>query len=262
MPSLQDIRQQWQDKYFADIPFTLSREHYQTAIDDLFRFLELPTDTKKRFSSRLNPDDRGSEIGYQFRSQNEGQLDQKEYFHFNRYAADAFAEHRQSCAELDALMRSAELIYLEAEATMRQLVAALEPIKPGITSDFFPQGKHPKCFLRLLKYDYHREDDFLAKGHYDRGFLTLAIAESAPGLRIGKNPDSLRIVERQPDTVLFMPALRASEFHPDIEPAWHDVIQRQEDALNEKVARWAIVFFSDPYWDMGITFEEAHTPKY
>jgi len=89
------------------------------------------------------------------------------------------------------------------------------------------------------------------------------LAESAPGLRIGRNDqDVVEVPPRQDDTALFMPALRLREFSSDFPPAWHDVVQKKSRQWSTTCARWAIVLFIDHGNINRESTQEAHTPKY
>ena len=88
----------------------------------------------------------------------------------------------------------------------------------------------------------------------------MALAESAPGLRIGKDSESLRLVQRKDRLAIFMPGIHFPNLtNGDFVPAWHDAVSQDGDTSSE--ARWAIVFFANAYRLRLPTFEEAHTPK-
>lgn len=146
---------------------------------------------------------------------------------------------------------------------MLEVIHALNTAHPGLSEFFLPPDREPLILLRLLAYERMEPGDFLAKGHYDRGACTLAIAESAPGLRIGKAPEDLKEVTREPGTVLFFPGLILQESTgPELAPSWHDVIQKEEHVLNDKTARWAIVGFLGAWNQRNLSWQETHDPKY
>ena len=104
-----------------------------------------------------------------------------------------------------------------------------------------------------------KEGDFLAKAHYDRGALTLALAESSPGLRLGENEEKLEEIVHKDRSLIFMPSLRFNKVtSKEFTPTWHDVIQKKSERVNSQVSRWAIVFFADIQSDIIPTYEEAH----
>jgi isopenicillin N synthase-like dioxygenase len=258
-----EIRNQIIDQQFARIPFVLDQSKIDPVIKTLFAFFALPDETKNRFAFRLIPEDRGTEVGYWTRSRAEGSLDNRGYFHYNEYADERFRVEAADCPELISFMDAVRPLFLEAQDKMKEVVRTLDVDYPGLYDNLFPSDRHPLVLLRLLAYERMEPGDFLAKGHYDRGTCTLAIAESAPGLRIGKGPEDIKEVTREPNTALFFPGLTFNEYtSPEFIPSWHDVIQKEEYILNEQTARWAIVLFNGCWTQRNMSWQEAHDPKY
>jgi isopenicillin N synthase-like dioxygenase len=159
-------------------------------------------------------------------------------------------------------MDAAKPLFAKVKAKMQEVVLALNTDYSGLADTFLPTDREPLVFLRLLAYERMDPGEFLAKGHYDRGACTLAIAESAPGLRIGKGPEDLKEVVREPNQVPFFPGLTLQESTgPELAPSWHDVIQKEEHLLNEKTARWAIVGFLGAWNQRNLSWQETHDPK-
>jgi isopenicillin N synthase-like dioxygenase len=117
--------------------------------------------------------------------------------------------------------------------------------------------------LRFLAYTQTEPGDFLATGHYDRGTVSLAIAESAPGLRIGKTPDTVKDIIHEPGYGLFFPGINLKELTDEtFAPSWHDVVQKDSNAFQPGCARWAVVLFAH-VWNLDYkTWEACHTPQY
>lgn len=262
-PSYPDLREQILSQHFARIPFVIDENQLRDLIQKMMAFFALPEEVKKRFSYQLNPNGRGNEIGYWTRSRAAGNQDNRGYFQYNDYGDERFRAEGQDCPELIAFMDAIRPLYLQAEAALKEVLRAFDLEFPGIYNWIFPADRKPFLFLRLLAYEYMDTGDFLASGHYDRGTCTLAIAESAPGLRIGATPEDVHEVSHDRQSALFFPALTfhdktASEFVP----SWHDVIQKQEHGFNQTTARWAIVLFADSSEQRNISWDEAHTPQY
>lgn len=263
--SSEQILKELKENAYAVLPFGLSREEMEQAASDFMGFLSLPQEIKNKFFFKLDLKNRGSGVGYVRKSKFSGDGDNKEYFHYNLYAEDFFKEmpESQNIPEVKKFFDVARRIYDEASKTLSKTLTVLEERHPGIYNKFFHKDKHPFFYLRFLKYDISGKGKFLARAHYDRGECTLALAESAPGLRIGRNEETLKEVNRVDNTVLFMPALRFSEVVPgDFYPAWHDVIQKSDDVYSESAARWAIVFFADTQVENYVTLGEAHTQRH
>lgn len=261
--SLQEIKKQLQEENFISVPFDMSRQDIEKAIAAFFDFLSLPDEIKNKLYFKIDPDNRGTEVGYRRREQRLGDLDNRQYFHYNEYADEPFLMYAEQNPVTKKFLLEARNVYDHAKETLGDILKSFDSEFPGTHDKFFPSDVFPRFFLRFLAYDPAEKGEFLAKGHYDRGGCTLAIAESAPGLRIGKNDASLHELEHREGQALFFADLDFPSFtSEEFQPAWHDVIQKTENRLNDSVARWAIVFFADPIGMRNISFEEAHTQQY
>ena len=253
---------QLHDQCHATVPFPIRRTEFQDAINQFLAFLALPLEVKESIYFKINPDDRGSEVGYRKYLRNEGQTDNREYVHYHQKAEEAFQVIRKTVPEFDALLHAMKRIYDQASLTLEEALQTLERRFPGMYTAYFPEDGQHHFYLRFLKYDRAAPGEFLAKGHYDRGGVTLALAESAPGLRMGLDDAHLQEVAHEDGYALLMPGLLFPNVTAGTIPAtWHDVIQKGEDAYSNDIARWAIVFFADAQKMTGITYEQAHTPK-
>jgi isopenicillin N synthase-like dioxygenase len=250
------------EKHYAPVAFPLSHEELNNAADTFLEFLTLPDVIKNSFSMKGGFEHNYGVIGYKDRRQEEGS-DKKEFFHYHP-SLDTYFESNpdKDMPEVEAFLKAARAIDAAAARVLKETLTMLEPEFPNIVSEYFP-GTHRRTILRFLKYDVAGKGKHLAKGHYDSGGCTLALAESAPGLRIGTYEEDLQPVVHADKTALFMPGLRFyTQTDQRFHPAWHDVVQASEDTLNESTARWAIVFFADGESQKDRpTTEEIFTPK-
>jgi len=259
------IRDEILEKNYAQIPFPVSYNELSQAAEHFFDFLTLSDETKQKFSLSIDPYDNESVVGYIRKHVKMNEFDDdKEYFHYNRYAEEGFENlTKDGDPRVTAFFASAKKIYEEGEYVMDFVLREFSKEFPDLYQSFMPEDRHPHFYLRFLKYDVTGKGKFLAKGHYDYGGCTLALAESAPGLRIGNNNSDLKEVVHKDGHAIFMPGLLfpwvvSEEFHP----AWHDVVQKSSHTYSEDAARWAIVFFADPI-DRGQThWEDRHVPLY
>ena len=230
-----------------------------------FAFLEgLPQEVKDKFQHKLDTKNHGSEVGYAQKSTGMGDLDNKEFFHFTPYTREAFKNLPEvNLPEVKRFFAAAEDIHWQATTIVEMLLDIFELEYPGIKQKFLPGDLRPFFYLRFLKYGAAPQGEFLAKGHYDRGTITLAIAESAPGLRIGRNEAAMKPVERGDGEIIFMPGYRLQDITSpeDFPPAWHDVVQNSDREFRPDAARWALVFFADMVEQNHTPWEEAHRPK-
>ena len=234
------------ERTYAPVPFPLSHAEITEAVGKFFDYLTLPQDYKDAMLAK-RPTDLVSDMGY-VRTKGEkdvvGRKDFKEYFHYHPEAEEKWAKEASEEPKVRALFDAAASIYAEADRAGRDVLRALDAEFPGLYDAFYPSDKPMERILRFLKYDNDREGDFLARGHYDRGGCTLAIAESAPGLRIGRDDATLAPVVHQDKTALFFPALHFPTLtNGAVGAAWHDVVQSSEDVLSPDAARWAVVYF-------------------
>lgn len=250
-------------KNYSAVPFPLSHEDIERAVGAFFDYLTLPEETKTAMLGK-RPTDVVSDVGYVCTKgeadQEYGRKDFKEYFHYHPDAEVMFAQYAKD-PKVRALFDEAAVIYQEAGAAVEEVIRSLTDEFPDIHEMFFPKDKPMERILRFLKYDNRGEGQFLARGHYDRGGCTLALAESAPGLRIGKDEASLTPIVHQDKTAIFMPSFHFSALTDGkILPAWHDVVQASGDTVSSSAARWAVVYFVNaPGLEMPSS-KETHVP--
>ncbi len=256
--TLEEYKKAIAQKGYMQIPFAGSPELILEAIERFFTFLELPVERKLPFGwlYQLTADERGCESGYRLRTATDGKHDNKEYFHYNPDVHRLILERPDAPPELLTFLEAAEKIYAEAAKTMEPVIEALSIFPPRIDLT------SPAGALRFLKYDQAEPGEFLARGHYDRNLSSLAIAESAPGLRIGQNPEQLEEVHHEPGKAILFPSLILEEqSHGEIKASWHDVVQKSEDGYRPGVARWAIVLFPVPHAPSYLFQDTTHSKR-
>lgn len=248
---------------YTEIKFSLSQEKLRRAALAFLNFLTLPQDFKDSLYRPHPVDPRDSGIGYVRKEKKAGLSDGKEYVHYLPVAEEYFKEALHSGEDkLTEFFNAARSIHKEAITLMEEVVTLLSIEFPELHKRFFPdEYANPRTPLRFLKYDTQGKGEFLARGHYDIAGCTLALAESAPGLRIGKDTSSLKPVLRKEGGAIFMPALNFPKLTDErFIPAWHDVVQHSEETLSEETARWAIVMFLAPKDLPAPSFEDVHKP--
>lgn len=257
------IRKALEESACAEVPFSLSQKRLEEGAQAFFRYLDIAQEEKEQLRFFDRPENRQG-IGYVKRTSDRAYGDDKEFFHYHPKLLKEFAGNSLIEREETATFISiADEIYQEATSRMKEIIRTLETEYPGMYARLFPTTEEyiEYSALRFLKYEPGGVGSFLANAHYDRGCMTLALAESAPGLRIGKGAGSLEEVVHKENTAVFMPAFQFRELtNGDFLPAWHDVVQKSEDLYRKDAARWAIVFFADTP-DLRVpTRDECHTP--
>jgi len=259
-----ELAEQLLNTCHAEMAFPLSQKEFSCAAGTFFQFLALPQETKDTFFVKPTDDPRDSGVGYVRKVRAEGERDNKEYFHYHpsiekEYFAPLLKEDDEVTAQF---FDSARTIFNAAETTLSDIMDALETEHPGIRQKIFPLSEKWGSVLRFLKYDVAGMGNFLAKGHYDMGACTLALAESASGLRVGSNTDDLQPVTRKGDTTFFIGGYNFPHItNNTFKPTWHDVVQDSEKTFNDDTARWAIVFFVGAI-DLPLpSLSETHSPS-
>lgn len=258
-----DIKNQIHEKLYAEVPFSISQDELREVAEQFLTFTKLSEEEKQPFSKKV-PNYKRGRVGYVQEERKEGATDSKEYFHYTLEFEDLYKQEikNNKNKQIEEFLQTLTRIYKETETAMLNILEAFDVEFKGIYEKFVSETEHPVFTLRILKYTTTKQGDFLAKGHYDRGCCTLALGESAPGLRLGKTDRDLKEVSHTKGKAIFMPAISfpvitAKHFHP----VWHDVVQKGEKKIDQQTARWAVVFFANTYsLNEEISYEKAHTP--
>ncbi|MGI9318069.1 MAG: 2OG-Fe(II) oxygenase family protein, partial [bacterium] len=247
-------------RHFATVPFNMSRSEVESAANAFLEFLTLPESVKRQlhFPARSH---RASADGFTNKIDTD-QKDPKQFFHWSPMLVgkEPYRRLREFHPQIEGFFHYSERLYHQVESTLFEIY---NHHLPEFRDQIFEGERLVDGILRFLCYTPRPEHSFCAQAHFDKGFSTLAIADSAPGLRIGCcNKHSLTPVEHREGAAIFMPAWMM--FHAsqgDIKPAWHDVIHSpSEQDVNQYCARWSIVFFvNNPEIDF-CSWEDAHTP--
>ena len=261
------VLREWDERYFAQCEAPqITRARLERAAHSFFKFLNLDESLKEPIKRTLNEqkgDENRIDIGYmRRRAQHDGDQEEKMYFHYHPDIDTLFqADIERAGEKAGAFMREARAVWDETVTIARPIVDEFETRWPGVRDRFFPKDAHPYLVIRFLAYDARGMGEFLAKAHYDRGDFTIALGESAPGLRIGM-PGDLHEVEHTDGYVVVMPGTGfPQDIDPTITPAWHDVVQKPEAQFSGQTARWAIVGFFDVVDKQYIPIEATHVPR-
>jgi|HubBroStandDraft_6_1064221.scaffolds.fasta_scaffold164021_2 hypothetical protein len=235
---------------YYQIPFVIPHQTILTAVEHFFGFLNLSNPVKSTIDFKLREENRRGDIGYKKRfASDEDYRDDKEFFHFHPEIFNRYQYLIDEQPILSSFLNVAYDIWRAAESTVKTLLHQLEEQFPGCVEAIFPSGKS-ETILRFLRYDWQTSGRYLAKPHYDAAAISLAIAEDKPGLRIGLDPTSLQLLQHQEDHAIFFISSNYKRVFGDqcpFKPAWHDVIQIDENKIGHPYSRWAIVAFFIPY---------------
>ncbi|WP_131783260.1 hypothetical protein [Legionella gresilensis] len=260
MEITEQILNELKQQSYVQLPFNLTQQQINKAITAFFQFLKEPKEIKQVINFSIAPNHRRGDVGYQQRQADDHIYnDNKEFFHFHPAIFDGFQSYLAEHQTVANFINQAKLIWDIVYNFILKIFTSLEPVYPDIVNKIFATSK-PHILLRFLKYDWQQSGKYLAKPHYDAGSFTLAIAESCPGLRIGRNPSDLKIIKHNPDHAIFMISSNYRKMidNPDLFPAWHDVIQLDENLIGQPFARWALVAFIDAHGVEALPRTETH----
>ncbi len=261
LPRFDDLSHQLQEKYYAHVPFSLSKDTIEAAVASFFRFLNAPESIKSHMHFSIAPQHRRGDIGFQRRNPEDHMYnDSKEFFHFHPAIFEEYNDFLQEHPIVLDFMHQAKVIWNAVYDVTKSILGTFEPYYPGASARIF-ETKNVHILVRFLKYDWQESGEYLAKPHFDAGSFTLALAESCTGLRIGKDPQTLKCVEPIENNALFMIASnyekvlgKTSPFHP----GWHDVIQQDLSHIGKPFARWAVVAFIEAHGVDALPRSETH----
>ena len=254
-----------QRQNYVEVPLTISSLSLDRAAQHFLDFLTLPQEVKNSFRVIADEHDRGSDSGYARKLKTHGDSDSKEYFNYRGLSEQLLKkqlEQNRSNPNVQNFFQSARGLFSETSNTLEEFIKVVDRHYQGIHNKIFSKNPGRLLCLRFVKYDSAGKGGFLATGHYDRGACAFALAESAPGLRVGKDQDTLTKIMRQGNMGIFMPAytFNRDTDSQEFPPAWHDVVQESNDTYSKDVARWAIILFADVHSDHTISYQDTHTP--
>ncbi len=248
-------------KHFAPVPHGIPQDELLTAVQAFLAFLEEVPDETKRLIHFTSTFERGSAEGYNDKREDAGK-DPKEFFHWSPrlFTYPAYQKLYASSKQARAFFDTAEHIYNEIDALAVKLFLTEFP---ELAHHCVVDGKLAYAVLRFLCYAPNKTEVFSAQPHYDKGYGTLAITESTPGLRIGCcDQHPLTRVVHEEGTALFMPAdLMFGDSEKSIIPAWHDVVTEADTKpVSERCERWAMVFFICDKEGRFSSWDAVHKP--
>lgn len=254
-PTCDEICTTLEKDFYVKIPIEVSRPMLEDTVDAFLEFLKTDTDVKTHLKSLLPGHHRRRELGFMFRdtSDNDG-LETKEFFHYHPYLLKEHSEFIASDPVVNNFIIHMDGIWNLVADTAKDMLKRLDERFPGTHDGVFDTAE-PHIMLRLVYYKARPDQQILARPHFDAGSFTLAVAESAPGLRIGSNQENLTLVPYEPNRMIFMLGRNCQQMLPSksLVPAWHDVIR-----LNDLNTRWAIVAFIDGHSVPSPSREDTH----
>ena len=254
------LREHLKNKPYLQLPFPVNNVSLDKAITSYFKFLELPDEVKSYINIKISPLHRRGDIGFAHREPSDGIYnDSKDFFHFHPKIFDEYKNFLKDQPIICDFLNNAMPIWQTTHDISYQILQLFEKDFPGTIAKIF-DTKDIHIIVRFLKYNWSHSGKYLAKPHFDAGSFTLAIAESCPGLRIGKGPDDLQAIDHEDGKAVFFVSSNFKKIidTDDLSPGWHDVIQLDETQLGKPFARWAIVAFIEGHNVESLPRSETH----
>jgi isopenicillin N synthase-like dioxygenase len=254
------IQESLMDTSYVTVPFPLDSITLEKAVNAFLKFLEEPVTVKQHINFTIAPLHRRGDVGFAHRNPSDHIYnDSKEFFHYHPALLKKYSDFIEEQPAVKDFVLKAKPIWEAVYQTVKDILETFEEYFPGVCTKVF-DTEHPHILLRFLRYDWQKSEDFLAKPHFDAGSFTLAVAESSPGLRIGRSPEHLKLVEHEPGNAIFM---LSSNFQKVINTdklsaGWHDVIQMDKTQIGKPFARWAMVAFIDAHGVEALSRTETH----
>lgn len=125
-----------------------------------------------------------------------------------------------------------------------QLLEIIRDFQDEELLQLYLSGRH---ILRVLAYTERRKgtSDVIAVTHKDKGFLTMALAESHGGLEFSQTKEGGYVPggSTEEHAVVFPGARFEQRF--EVPAHWHHVRDLGEERWSDSIIRWAVVFFSE-----------------
>lgn len=276
MSEVLHVHENLYEKGFVPVGIDLGKSDLQTAVDRYTAFLELDGALHEKTQFYISDRGDGDYGQYTRIAGSEGERgavpDNKDIFHFGSMSRQII-ESRMSGdmpLEMKDFLDVAEEIFWAGQRSKRKILDELGSSKTGLIGILQSERNTLNDVLRFITY--YPNEEKLAKGHFDRSTCTLAIGESHEGLRIATGQNGLVVnanekyladlearlkpVEHKSGEAKFflgagwnrLPKSIKSGYE-ELELGWHDVIP-SEKQVDEKVMRWAVVMFINPYTEM------------
>jgi len=233
------------EKPYLQVSFPIPRSQLENAITAFLKFLELPAPLKEHIDLKIAPMHRRGDIGFKHRDPiDDPYNDSKEFFHFHPLILEKYENFLNENPVAKDFIMKAKPIWDATYEVVHHIMRLIDQRHSGVRAKIFDTDE-VHILLRFLKYNWNVSGKYLAKPHFDAGSFTLAITESCPGLRIGKGPDDLKVIDHKEDHAIFMVSSNFKKLldTDEFSPGWHDVIQLDETQIGKPYARWAIVAF-------------------
>lgn len=257
---MHDLEKNLKEQFYTHVPFPMTQEEIKAAVDAFMIFLNEPEVVKQQIKFRICDSHRRGDIGYTHRDPDDSIYnDSKDYFHYHDLIIDRYPDLLAQNEAVRNFITKASPIWQVAKAAGEAVIHQLSQRYPQLPARF--QGDIPHVILRFIRYNWQESKQYLAKPHFDAGSCTLAVAESEQGLRIGRDETTLRLVQNVPNQAIFFLSSNFERVVNDdsFDPAWHDVIQLNQEHIGKPYARWAVVCFFEAQGMTAISREMTHT---
>lgn len=240
-----DIADSWKRNGFAFVETGIPQSFYESAAETAMQFLSSLSEADKKKMQQCikgEDDDEPGLLGYsEFHPTKPERGTEKVFFHYHPEVERLFSNEFARIPGAQKFLSSMRSLWGSGLVAAEAVVNNLEKTNPGVRAELFPREKPTAFVIRFVMYKEPPEGNLLAKGHYDRSSITLALAESAPGLRVQDSEGRMNLIEKQDGAAVVMASKGMERIVPSLPLSWHDAIQASDETVDDTHVRWVAI---------------------
>jgi len=235
----------WKKDGYALVETGISHKFYEEAADAAYTFIAALSEEQKQKLQRcfVGEDDKDHGLlGYsEFNPTKVERGTDRAFFHYHPEVKKLFAQELADVPEAQEFVTRMDAIWYASFAAAEAVVADLDKTNPGLRAALLPPGIPPAFTIRFVLYKKPPEGQLLSSAHYDRSSVTLALAESSPGLRIRDAEGNMNLITRPDGVTPVMASKGMQKFAPSIPLSWHDAVQTTDATVRGTHSRWVAI---------------------
>lgn len=239
------IADSWRKDGFAFVETGVSQAFYESAAETTIQFLSTLSDADKKKMQQCFKGEDDTEpglLGYsEFHPTKPERGTEKVFFHYHPEVERLFSKEFASTPGAERFLASMRTIWGTGLAAALAVVNDLERTNPGVREQLLPSGTPPAFVIRFVLYKKPPEGSLLIQGHHDRSSVTLALAESSPGLRVQNSEGRMNLINKGDGTAVVMAGKGMERIDPSIPLSWHDAVETSDVGVDETHSRWVAV---------------------
>lgn len=235
----------WRKDGFAFVETGVSQTFYESTAETAMQFLSSLSEADKKKMQRCFKGEDDSEpglLGYsEFHPTKPERGTEKIFFHYHPEVEKLFSEEFARTTGAERFLASMRSIWGAGLVAAQGVVRDLEKKNSDIREQLLPSGVAPAFVIRFVLYKKPPEGTLLIQGHYDRSSVTLALAESSPGLRVQDSNGRMNLINKSDGAAVVMAGKGMARIAPSLPLSWHDAVQASDACVDEAHTRWAAI---------------------